>query len=157
MVPLEIGSDTDWTAISAGGLHSCGLRGTSASCWGYDLYGELGDGGNTQQASPVAIAGTWDAIHAGVYHTCAIGGGALACWGLAAQGQVGVPGAIFATPQAIAPATGWLDVAPGYLHTCARRVDGVWCWGSNAQGQLGVDPTDTPASSLPNEVNPCIL
>ncbi len=42
--------------ISVGWWHTCGLTNTGvAKCWGWNLYGQLGDGGNTDQLTAVGV------------------------------------------------------------------------------------------------------
>ena len=79
-------------AIAAGGFHSCAL--TSAGgveCWGYNFYGELGDGTRTERHRPVAVSGLArgvKAIEAGEAHTCALtSAGWVKCWGLSILGD----------------------------------------------------------------------
>jgi alpha-tubulin suppressor-like RCC1 family protein len=79
-------------AIAAGGFHSCAL--TSAGgveCWGYNFYGELGDGTTTNRRRPVAVsrlARGVKAIEAGEAHTCALtSAGWVKCWGLSILGD----------------------------------------------------------------------
>ena len=61
---INLGSGRTAVAVSAGNSHTCAiLDNGEAKCWGYDVYGQLGDGGsNTNQGSPVAVSGsnTWD-------------------------------------------------------------------------------------------------
>ena len=102
-----------YTAVSAGGQHTCAIRGDRAiACWG------LNDDGQTD-----APAGSFTAVSAGAAHTCAIHltGGALECWGSNAHGQ------------ATAPAGSYRAVSAGRDHTCAIHASGeIECWGSNA-------------------------
>ena len=44
--PKQVGTDEDWTAITAGRFHTCGTRGAAStlSCWGSQELGALGDG-----------------------------------------------------------------------------------------------------------------
>ena len=74
-VPFAPGRTT--VAVSAGGAHTCAiLDNASLWCWGAGDYGQLGDGLQTDQPSPVWVdlgAGrTATAVSAGASHTCAI-------------------------------------------------------------------------------------
>jgi len=96
LTPSEVtGGHTDWVAVSAGLLHSCGRRATGRLyCWGSDADGELGEGpGTADKQSPVPVTGAWtnaNAPGAGGSHTCATRvGGRLYCWGADSRGQLG--------------------------------------------------------------------
>lgn len=57
--PVEVvGGATDWTAVTGGDLHSCGIRAQRVYCWGGDAYGQLGNGDpNTGHSTPVLVVG----------------------------------------------------------------------------------------------------
>ena len=86
------------TAVSGGYLHSLALcsDGTVAA-WGYNAYGQLGDGGTAQSSVPVevdrsgALAGkTVIAVSAGPFHNLALcTDGTVAGWGYNNYGQLG--------------------------------------------------------------------
>jgi alpha-tubulin suppressor-like RCC1 family protein len=80
-------------AISGGYQHYCALLAdTSIACWGYDSYGQLGDGLSASSSTPKAVASLTGVaqIIAGRLQTCALlGSGALKCWGYNAYGQLG--------------------------------------------------------------------
>ena len=43
--PVQVGTATDWTAVTAGTSFTCGLRGAGTLyCWGSNDFGEIGDG-----------------------------------------------------------------------------------------------------------------
>jgi alpha-tubulin suppressor-like RCC1 family protein len=132
-------------AIAAGNFHTCAL--TSAGgvlCWGHNWYGELGDGTNTDHATPVAVSGLSSGvmvIAAGYGHTCALThtGGVL-CWGINGHGELGNGTTTgHNTPVAVSGlSSGVTAIAVGYGHTCALTNTGsMMCWGWNSSGQLG--------------------
>ncbi|MFL2984249.1 MAG: putative Ig domain-containing protein [Candidatus Poseidoniaceae archaeon] len=64
--PVHVNLSAGWTAvaISLGQYHTCViLDDASMTCWGWNLYGQLGDGGiGTDQHAPVSVSGNhaWD-------------------------------------------------------------------------------------------------
>jgi alpha-tubulin suppressor-like RCC1 family protein len=56
--PTQVaGARTDWSAVTAGGGHTCALRASGRLfCWGANAYGQLGDGGSAfSQPTPVEV------------------------------------------------------------------------------------------------------
>jgi alpha-tubulin suppressor-like RCC1 family protein len=157
------------TDITAGAYHTCALISDgTVTCWGYNSYGQLGDGSNTNRNVPVAVTGgaltgkTVTDITAGVAHTCAlISDGTVTCWGNNVYGRLGtgddtnrnVPVAV--TGGALANKT-VTDITASLIHTCALISDGtVTCWGYNSYGQLG-DGSNTD-SNVPVAVTGGVL
>ena len=112
-------------------------------CWGYNGYGEIGDGLTAiDRLTPALVSGLTGAVAvaAGELGTCALrSDGTVRCWGRNDHGQVGDG----TTTDRFAPAvvSGLADVASlsvGQAHACALLADGrARCWGWNDQGQLG--------------------
>ena len=94
-VPVSVVGISTATAITAGGYHACAvLSSGSAQCWGYNNYGQLGNGTTTASASitpvPVSAISAPVRLAAGYWHTCALlSDGAMRCWGLDHDGQLG--------------------------------------------------------------------
>ena len=118
-----------FTAMSAGGAHSCGLRtdGT-VTCWGRNRYGQTD-----------APSGSFAAVSAGERHSCGVRtDGTITCWGDNTDGYEEEVG------QADAPSGSFTAVSAGGFHSCGLRTNGtVTCWGSNRYGQ-----TDAPSGSF---------
>jgi alpha-tubulin suppressor-like RCC1 family protein len=61
--PIQVGSETDWTHISAGDGFSFGIRNSGRLyAWGFNDSGELGLGDNDWRSSPVQVGalGDWE-------------------------------------------------------------------------------------------------
>lgn len=129
-----------FSAISAGGNHSCALVSDGrAYCWGSNLDGQLGDGTNTDRLTPTPVAGglRFLQISAGAGHTCGITRSERAyCWG---AGPLGSNVGSSTTPRAVAGDRRFRNVNAGNNHTCAVTPSDVgFCWGlNNGFGQLG--------------------
>jgi alpha-tubulin suppressor-like RCC1 family protein len=156
--PTQVPGLTGVTAISAGLGHALALRNDGTVwAWGFNRYGQLGDGSTTQRASPVQVQGLTGitAISASAgQHSLAVGGdGSIWAWGDNASGQLGAGSGPFRmSPVRAIGATGIAAIATGRSHSLARRSDGtVLAWGTNAMGQVGdgtFAPNPAPAPVL---------
>jgi alpha-tubulin suppressor-like RCC1 family protein len=137
--------------ISAGLVHSAALdKNGRAWCWGYNVYGTLGDNSITDRCTPVSVAGTvktFCQISAGkAYATLAIDKNGRAWgWGYNDAGQIGNT-TVFSvrTPVSVQGAVKtFCKISVGAQHTAAIDKNGrAWTWGVNTHGSLG-DGTTT--------------
>ena len=92
--PIPVAGGLRFASITAGGSGACGVTfGGAAYCWGNNLRGAVGDGSNTDRASPTAVLGglQFAMLNAGRGgHTCGVSiAGAIYCWGLNDHWQLG--------------------------------------------------------------------
>jgi alpha-tubulin suppressor-like RCC1 family protein len=129
--------------VVAGTAHTCAIKGDSTvACWGFNAYGQLGDGSTTQSLIPITVSGLSGvaALSAGFYNSCALKTeGTVVCWGYNANGQLGDGSTTQRlSPTAVPSLSGVAALSTGANHTCALKTDGmVACWGSNFNGSLG--------------------
>jgi len=142
--PLLVPTDEQFVQISANTRNTCALTGAGrAYCWGWNDYGQVGDGSESSREAPTPVAGDYRfaELTVGFQYVCGrtLSDGML-CWGrnagtfgdgrgLELVNPLPVPGAFGVT------ATG---VSAGFEHTCAVTAGGAgYCWGRNWQGQVG--------------------
>lgn len=146
--PVEvIGLDSGVSSVTVGFSHSCVLMSSGGvKCWGWNAFGQLGDGTNIDRLTPMDVVGLGrevTAIAAGSNHTCALtASGGVKCWGQNEEGQVGNGThslmSILAPVDVVDLSSTVIKITAGEDHTCALTTSGgVKCWGWNAYGQLG--------------------
>ena len=155
IIPVGVGYSVPSAAV--GYFHSvAALADGSIKSWGYDIYGELGDGGSAAQSMPVktdfSTVSTSPAIavSAGSYHSIGLlADGSVLAWGATDKGQIGVAVTgllryrtpvrvnnigyhpVFTYPKAVA-------IAAGSEYNLALMTSGkIMAWGDNTYGQLG--------------------
>lgn len=161
--PQQVVKATDGSTLSniidiaAGGSHGLAIdKDGNIWAWGYNIFGQLGDGTTTTRFGAVkanVITGTAAGmkISAGLDHSAAIINGSVYAWGYNVFGQLGLlvngqtqlhsfePRPISSTPVQVTALGSNVDfiLAVGN-HSIARTGDGkFWTWGWDAYGQLG--------------------
>ncbi len=153
--PTRIGaSNAPWKKLSSGGGHSCAINAAGKLfCWGYNEFGQVGIGTNTDVLTPTQIGtdSDWSLVKLGAAHSCAIKtSGQLYCWGYNGDGEVG-DGSSTDRSAPVLIGSDFKEMALGDLHTCALKSSGTRsCWGDNSFGKMGkgdYNPTLVPTDS----------
>jgi alpha-tubulin suppressor-like RCC1 family protein len=158
--PVHLPDSTKIKAISTGCHDSLALTTTGKLlAWGYNAFGQLGNGTTSDTAVPVKVAvpaGTKiEAVSAGCDHVLALTTtGKVLAWGDNANGQLG-NGTTTSTDTPVTvhvtlPGTGRVkSLFAGCEHSLALTTKGkVLAWGYNAFGQLGNGTTTQSDSAV---------
>ncbi len=160
------------TAIAGASANTCALISDgSEQCWGFNFYGDLGNGSFTDTNVPAIVSGLSGAIGitTGGYqqsdHSCAVlSNGTVECWGDNSTGQLGnsttqLCGGSFPScsdvPVVVSGLSGAKAVSAQEETNCALIADGtVQCWGYGGLGDLGngsttgIQQTPVPTNAL---------
>lgn len=141
--PVSVSGLTGIISLSSGNGHNCTLDNAGiVKCWGYNGYGQLGNGTQVDSNIPVSVSGLTGitAISTGNANSCAIvNTGELKCWGDNGYGQLGNGTTISSkVPVLVTGLSNVKTVTVGGGHVCVLTNTGeVKCWGYNMYKQLG--------------------
>ena len=145
--PTQIGSNTNWSAVSAGLSHSLGLQSDGTLwAWGGAANGKLGNNTTTPDVlvpTQIGSDSDWSLIECGQQSSYAIKtNGKLYSWGGNANGQTGQNTSIgdTLTPTQVGSDSDWEQIT---ANNCVTAVKGgqLYGWGFNAQGAVGDNST----------------
>ena len=134
--------------ISSRNIHTCALTKVGAlKCWGYNDFGQLGDGTKVTRLTPVTTYELYSGVlglATGYANSCAIlDAGGVKCWGANDNGQIGNGTNVLTTipenvENLISGGEKTVAIAVGLAHACAVLSNSkIRCWGYNTSGQLG--------------------
>lgn len=147
----------DAQTISGGyGLSLSICSDSTVMAWGWNGFGQLGNGTQNNSTVPVHVSGLGSmiAVAGGERHSLALKrDGTVWAWGDNGYGQLGngtlVPELM---PIQVSGLSNVVAIATRYSHSLALKNDGtVWAWGYNGYGQLG--DSSTVNSSVPIQVH----
>jgi alpha-tubulin suppressor-like RCC1 family protein len=155
--PVQVSGLSDVKAVAAGWDHNLALKNDGTLwAWGFNYYGQLGDGSNPDiypphSSTPVRVSGLADvkAIAGGAEHSLALkNDGTVWAWGHNNLGQLGNgTNTDSRTPVQVSGLSDVKTIAAGSGHSLALKNDGtLWAWGDNYLGQLG-DGTNTQSNT----------
>ena len=161
----DLPADFTYLQVSAGGDYSLAVGSDgNAYAWGWNYWGQLGDGTTTERHAPVRVKTpdrstypdlpadfTYLQVSAGGDHSLALGSdGNVYAWGRNDNGRLGdgTTGERYAPVRVKTPDRStypdlpkdftYLQVSAGYSYSLALGSDGnAYAWGNNSHGQLG--------------------
>ena len=140
--------------LAGGGYHSVAVTDSgTVKSWGHNYYGQLGDGTNSDTASPIAVPNFSDVVEvaAGDEHSLALkSNGTVWAWGNNSEGQLGRDDVEYSySPARVASLENIVSISAGMEHSLALKDDGtVWAWGDNLEGQLGNNTTSDSSAPV---------
>jgi alpha-tubulin suppressor-like RCC1 family protein len=158
-------------AVMGGEIHNVALKSDgSVWAWGWNAFGQLGDGTTNDAYTPVQVGlgsipplASVTKLGGRTYWNLAVkSDGTVWAWGMNQGGQLG-NGTVNTTsgPQVLSPVqvdnsqaggaiNGALQVSCGYTYGAALATNGtVWTWGTGPNGELGNGTTGSSYTPVP--------
>ncbi|MDN3514170.1 MAG: carboxypeptidase regulatory-like domain-containing protein [Candidatus Brocadia sp.] len=143
--------------VAGGGFHSLALKPEGTVwAWGWNDFGQLGNGTTSNSAVPVQVSNLSDVvlIARGRHYSMALkSDGTVRTWGRNEFGQLGNGTTTNSNvPVPVSNLSGVIAIDGGGYHCLALKSDGtIWAWGRNDFGQLGNGTTVN--SAVPVQVS----
>ena len=123
------------------------LEDGAVSCWGYNEFGQVGNGTKGGSSSPGPVSPLHDVIDivAGDIHVCALlADRTVSCWGNNSHGQLGDGSKTHrSSPTPVPGLVNVMQISLGVTHTCALQGDGaLLCWGDEFAYVKDMVPSD---------------
>jgi uncharacterized delta-60 repeat protein len=141
---------TIYSEISAGANHTVGIKADGTLwAWGYNYFGQLGDGTTTTRSVAVQVGGDsdWASVAAGDRHTIGLkADGTVWTWGYNSNGQLGDGTSIQRFfPAQMGSDSDWASIAAGSHNNLCLKTDGtLWGWGYGSGHGAGSGNIRTP-------------
>lgn len=160
--PVQIGTETNWSVISANEEVNATPKSNFSLAiktdgtlwaWGNNSYRQLGigpTGGDYNTPVQVGLDNDWLTVSAGKSYSLGIKtNGTLWAWGFNQNGELGLGDfTARSIPVQVGTATNWANISAGFEASAALTTTGtIWTSGRNYAGQLG-DGTNIDKNTL---------
>ena len=142
--PVPIPGLSSVTAVATAEQHSLALmKDGTVRAWGFNRWGQLGDGTTATRNTPVPVAGINNAVAIAAAHrvsAAVLADGTVMTWGFGAValGRTMKPAAPHPIPGPVPGVTGVRALALGEVHALALTGPGtVVSWGDDTHGRVG--------------------
>lgn len=154
-------STTRVVSLAVGFASTCvALSNGEVWCWGWNAFGQVGDGTTMNRFHPTKVVGVSDAIDVavGLQHACAlVRDGSMTCWGDNSLGALGNNSTISVpTPVKVVDLQKVKKISAGFGVTCALvEGGGVYCWGALKANtaELAIAPKQMPDLQGASEIS----
>jgi prepilin-type N-terminal cleavage/methylation domain-containing protein len=135
-----------WQQVSSADNNTCAITTEGkAYCWGWNMFGQIGDGTTNNSASPVVVDAsalgvkTFKYISSSSYGPCALStDNKLYCWGLNMTNGQNITTPLDISNYGALSGKTIASISGGIDQGCAIDTNGLaYCWGSNYSGEVG--------------------
>lgn len=144
-VPMQIGADTHWTAVSVSAVSIAGIDDGTLEVWGDNTNGEIGLPAFRSYATPqpfTAMPTGWTQITAGNSAVCGIQtSGTAYCWGDILDGNLGNGVSVNEVVPTRVDSETYSAVTSGNISCAITTAGGLECWGFAPNTGVGTGDT----------------